>query len=190
MRSERLCSLGRYLQNKPKDVIDTYAAQWLERSLDDSAIRRVSIPEAYLCADACMILLQNISNGLVVYPQVIRRRVDAELPFMATENIIMALVEKGVSRQDAHEEIRVLSHQASAQVKEHGLDNDLIERIRNTQFFAPIHQELDSLLDPSTFVGRAPQQVEKFTAPGGEVDQALGPYKNRLGNSGSAELFV
>lgn len=128
MRSERLCSLGRYLQNKPKDALDTYSAQWLERSLDDSAIRRVSLPESYLCADACLILLSNVTSGLVVYPNIIKRRIDAELPFvslpkyhpgsnstggshtrrrqMATENIIMACVHKGLSRQDTHEYIR------------------------------------------------------------------------------------
>lgn len=83
MRSERLCSLGRYLRNKSKDALDTYAAQWLERSLDDSAIRRISIPESYLCADACLILLLNVSNGLVVYKEVIKRRIEDELPFVS-----------------------------------------------------------------------------------------------------------
>lgn len=85
MRSERLCSLGRYLRNKPKEALDTYSAQWLERSLDDSAIRRISIPESYLCADACLILLLNVSNGLVVYEEVIKRRIEAELPFVSVQ---------------------------------------------------------------------------------------------------------
>lgn len=178
MRSERLCSLGRYLRNKPKEALDTYAAQWLERSLDDSAIRRISIPESYLCADACLLLLLNISDGLVVYEQVIKRRIEDELPFMATENIIMACVLKGLSRQDTHEQIRILSHQAAAQVKQEGKSNDLIERIRQSGFFEPIHADLDGLLDPSTFTGRAAQQVDRFTQPNGEVDLALKPYRD------------
>lgn len=174
MRSERLTSLGRHLTNLPKAASDTYSAQWMERTLDDSAIRRIVIPEAYLSADACLILLLNISSGLVVYPAQIARRLSAELPFMATENFIMALVKKGVSRQDAHEEIRVLSHQAADVVKKEGKDNDLVERVKKTKFFEPIWAELDGLLDPKTFVGRAPQQVEKFVT--GEVQASLKPY--------------
>ncbi|KAL1851598.1 adenylosuccinase ade13 [Paecilomyces lecythidis] len=188
MRSERLCALGRHLQNLPKDAIDTYSAQWFERSLDDSAIRRISLPEMYLSADACLILLNNVSSGFVVYPQVIKRRVNDELPFMATENIIMACVAKGLSRQDAHEEIRVLSHQAADNVKKQGGNNDLIERIRRTKFFEPILGELDALLEPSTFVGRAPQQVEKFTST--EVRDALKPYKEHLAKAEVADLHV
>jgi adenylosuccinate lyase len=120
---------------------------------DDSAIRRISLPEAFLTADACLILLDNIFSGLVVYPAIIDRRIREELPFMATENFIMALVKKGVSRQEAHEEIRLLSHQAAARVKQDGEDNDLVERIRRTEFFKPIWGELDQLMDPETFVG-------------------------------------
>lgn len=188
MRSERLCSLGRHLQNLPKDALDTYSAQWFERSLDDSAIRRISIPELYLSADACLILLNNVTSGFVVYPEVIRRHVNDELPFMATENIIMACVKKGLSRQDAHEEIRVLSHQAADNVKKHGRNNDLLERVRQTAFFSPILGELDALLDPTTFVGRAPQQVEKFTS--GEVKNALKPYESLLANAETSALHV
>ncbi|KAE8378384.1 Cullin repeat-like-containing domain protein [Aspergillus bertholletiae] len=188
MRSERLCSLGRHLQNLPKDALDTYSAQWFERSLDDSAIRRISIPELYLSADACLILLNNVTSGFVVYPEVIKRRVNDELPFMATENIIMACVKKGLSRQDAHEEIRVLSHQAADNVKKHGKDNDLLERIRRTAFFNPILGELDTLLDPSTFVGRAPQQVEKFTST--EVKKALEPYSSAVATAETSTLSV
>ena len=213
MRAERLCSLGRYLRNKPKEALDTYSAQWLEMSLDDSAIRRITIPESFLCADACLILLLNITAGLVVYEEVVKRRIEAELPFvsnldpdrlslakcqqMATENLIMACVQKGLSRQDAHEEIRqcthratcvlleliflgVLSLEAAAQVKERGRGNDLIDRIRQCDFFEPIHGSLDILLDPNTFTGRAAQQVEKFTQPGGEVETALKSYHDHL----------
>ena len=197
MRSERLCSLGRYLQNKPKDALDTYAAQWLERSLDDSAIRRIALPESYLCADACLILLQNITTGLVVYPNVINRRIQAELPFMATENIIMACCANGLSRQATHEKIRILSHEAAAQVKEQGLDNDLIARIEADAFFACIRDRIPELLDPKTFTGRAGRQVERFTGEGGEVELALRPFEDCLvlgggggGGGGMAELKV
>ncbi|KAL1612492.1 adenylosuccinase ade13 [Paraconiothyrium brasiliense] len=190
MRSERLCSLGRKLRNLNADASATYAAQWMERTLDDSAIRRMALPQSFLSADASLILLNNIASGLVVYPAMIRKRVDAELPFMATENVIMALVKKGVSRQDAHEEIRVLSHEAGAEVKQHGRDNDLIERIKRTDFFKPILGELDSLLDPSTFIGRSPQQVESFYDR--EVKIALKKYVDagqlKLGEA--AELHV
>jgi adenylosuccinate lyase len=190
MRSERLCSLGRKLRNLNADASATYAAQWMERTLDDSAIRRMCLPQSFLCADASLILLNNIASGMVVYPAVIRKRVDAELPFMATENIIMALVKKGVSRQDAHEEIRVLSHQAGAEVKQHGRDNDLIDRIRNTEFFKPILGELNGLLNPETFTGRAPEQVEAFYER--EVSVALKTYVDAgsLKLSEAAELKV
>jgi adenylosuccinate lyase len=190
MRSERLCSLGRKLRNLSADASATYAAQWMERTLDDSAIRRMCLPQAFLSADASLILLNNIASGLVVYPAVIKKRVDAELPFMATENIIMALVKKGVSRQDAHEEIRVLSHQAGAEVKQHGRDNDLIQRIRKTEFFSPIVGELDDLLKPETFTGRAPEQVAAFYER--EVRKALKPYeeKDALKTQETAELNV
>jgi adenylosuccinate lyase len=190
MRSERLCSLGRKLQNLPKDAMDTYAAQWFERTLDDSAIRRICIPQSFLCADASLILLNNIASGLVVYPAVIRKRVEAELPFMATENIIMALCAKGVSRQDAHEEIRVLSHEAGAVVKQQGGDNDLIARIQKTKFFEPIVGDLEKLMDPQTFVGRAPEQVVSFYEK--DVTPALEKYfKAGVIKSGeAAELHV
>jgi len=127
-----------------------------------SANRRITLPEAFLTADIVLSTLQNISEGLVVYPKVIERRINEELPFMATENVIMAIVKKGGDRQEAHEHIRVLSHEAGYQVKQLGLSNDLIARIRADKYFEPIHAELDALLDPKTFVGRAPEQVEKF----------------------------
>ena len=190
MRSERVCSLGRKLQNLPMDAIQTYAHQWFERTLDDSAIRRISLPESFLCADALLQILDNVVAGFVVYPAVIRRRMHEELPFMATENIIMALHEKGISRQDAHEEIRVLSHKASDTVKKEGKDNDLVERIRRKKFFEPIIGDLDRLLDPSSFVGRAPQQVERFTEPGGEVQRALEKYGEAVKHSGTVHLSV
>lgn len=178
MRSERICSLGRQLTNQAKNALDTYSAQWFERTLDDSAIRRISIPEAYLCGDVLLRILDNVVSGLVVYPAVINRRIRDELPFMATENFIMRMVAKGASRQDTHEAIRVLSHQASAVVKLEGKDNDLIERIKKDPFFAPIHDEIDSLMDPRTFVGRAPEQTVKFVNT--EVKEALAPWQGVL----------
>ncbi|KAG6335083.1 hypothetical protein ID866_4011 [Astraeus odoratus] len=162
MRCERACSLSRLLPALHKTVIETTGVQWLERTLDDSAIRRVAVPEAFLAADIVLSTLRNVSEGLVVYPMVIARHIKAELPFMATENLIMAIVKKGGDRQEAHEKIRVLSHQAAYQVKNLGLDNDLIDRVRQDPYFDPIKDELDQLLDPKTFIGRAPEQVDKF----------------------------
>ncbi|KAK9481328.1 L-Aspartase-like protein [Lipomyces japonicus] len=176
MRSERVCSLARHLTGLYQDAVQTASVQWFERTLDDSAIRRVSIPSAFLTADIILSTLLNITSGLVVYPKVIERRINSELPFMATENIIMAMVEKGESRQEVHEQIRVLSHQAARVVKEEGGDNDLIARVKNTKYFQPIWDELDKLLDPSTFVGRAPQQTEKFVNV--TVANALAPFKS------------
>lgn len=185
MRSERICSLARHLSNLPANAKDTFKAQLFERTLDDSAVRRITIPEAYLTADAILMTLDNVCSGLVVYPAVISRRIAEELPFMATENVIMALVRQGISRQEAHEQIRVISHKASDVVKQEGRPNDLIERIRRDSFYTPILPELDSLLDPSTFIGRAPQQVVEFVES--EVAEALEPY---LESIASAQLVV
>ena len=178
MRCERVCSLARHLGSLFSDAVQTASVQWFERTLDDSAIRRISLPSAFLTADILLSTLLNISSGLVVYPKVIERRIMGELPFMATENIIMAMVEKGASRQEVHEAIRVLSHQAAAVVKEQGGDNDLIDRVKKDKFFQPIWGELDSLLDPSTFVGRAPQQVVKFVNQ--DVKTALEPFQDKI----------
>lgn len=190
MRSERLCALGRNLRNRTAETAQTYSAQWFERTLDDSAGRRITLPESFLGADACLLLLLNITNGLVVYPAVIARRLEEELPFMATENIMMALTAQGVSRQDAHEEIRVLSHEAAATVKGEGKANDLIERMQRTEFFRPILADLPKLLDPSSFVGRAPKQVVRFVET--EVREALEEFEKSgaLGGTGGGELHV
>ncbi|EER36950.1 adenylosuccinate lyase [Histoplasma capsulatum H143] len=161
------------------------AANWFERTLDDSAIRRITIPEMFLSADAILIAMDNVVSGLVVYPARIRK-----LPFMATENIMMKMVSLGKSRQDAHEEIRVLSHQASDVVKNQGGKNDLIERMKKSKFLAPVAGDLDQLLDPMNFIGRCPEQVEKFCGPYGEVQQALKPYKHFIHLSKVSELFV
>jgi adenylosuccinate lyase len=186
MRAERTCSIGRHLMGLAQDALNTHAVQWMERTLDDSAVRRICIPEAFLAADAVLGILQNVCEGLVVRPAVIRRHIDEELPFMATENVIMAMVERGGNRQEVHEKIRVLSHQAAARVKDEGKDNDLIERIRHDAFFKPIHDELDELLDPATFIGRAPEQVDRFLAA--EVKPAIDRYREHLG--GTSQLHV
>jgi adenylosuccinate lyase len=190
MRSERMCSLARKLVALAPAFGATYAHQWFERSLDDSAIRRIDIPEMFLIADALCILLENVSSGLVVYPQVISARLLQELPFMATETVIMRMVEKGASRQETHEQIRVLSHEAGAVVKQEGQANDLVQRIKRAKFFEPIWSELtpEDLLNPSKFVGRAPEQVDEFMEEA--VEPALKSYKEQILASGVAEINV
>ncbi|XP_076381292.1 adenylosuccinate lyase [Megalopta genalis] len=186
MRSERTCSIARYLMTLSNNALQTAATQWMERTLDDSANRRITLSDAFLSADAILMTLQNITEGLVVYPKVIARHVNQELPFMTSENIIMAMVKAGGDRQVCHEKIRVLSHEAGAQVKQHGLDNDLVERIKKDPYFSPILNQLESLLDPSTFVGRAPEQVVEFLEE--EVYPVLENYKGQLG--GHVELSI
>ena len=188
MRSERVCSLARHLMAIHQNALMTASVQWFERTLDDSANRRVTLPEAFLTTDIILTTLQNVTEGLVVYPAIIRRRIAQELPFMATENLIMAIVKKGGDRQEAHEKIRVLSHQAGRVVKEEGGENDLIERVRKDPYFEPIVADLDKLLDPSTFVGRAPEQVDRFLKD--YVQPALAPYKDQLAKVQAAELSV
>ena len=180
MRSERVCALSRHLITLPMNSAQTAATQWMERTLDDSANRRITLAEAFLAADGVLETLLSVSGGLVVYPAVIGRRVAEELPFMATENIIMAAVRKGTDRQDVHEWIREHSLAAAAEVKQKGKANDLLDRIRADSNFANIHDDLDSLLDPSTFVGRAPQQVQNFLAD--EVVPALAPWAGKTGS--------
>lgn len=186
MRSERCCSLARHLMALVADPLATHSTQWMERTLDDSANRRICLAEAFLGADVVLNTLQNISEGLVVYPEVIGAHIRQELPFMATENIIMEMVKAGGNRQDCHEKIRVLSHEAAAQVKEKGMPNDLVERIRADSYFAPIHARLDSLLEPSSFIGRAPEQVKEFVE--NEVTPALEPYKANLAGESKIHL--
>lgn len=187
MRSERICSLGRKLATLPTNFNETYITQWFERTLDDSAIRRMDIPEMFLLADAILISMDNVTNGLVVYPEVIRANLMKELPFMATENIIMKMVSKGASRQECHEEIRVLSNQASHVVKMEGKPNDMIERIRNTAYFAPVHDILDEVLDPSLYIGRSATIVERLV---GKAETALSPYADYLSKAETAQLSV
>ncbi|KAJ1980882.1 adenylosuccinase ade13 [Dimargaris verticillata] len=188
MRCERICSLARHLIALSSDAYHTTSVQWLERTLDDSANRRISLPEAFLTADIVLSVLQNVFDGMVVYPKVIERRIKQELPFMATENIIMAMVKKGGDRQVCHEHIRVLSHQSAYHVKAEGGENDLIERIKNEPYFEPVWDELDALLDPATFTGAAPQQVTRFMES--EVQPALAPFTKVISNKASVQLEV
>ena len=162
MRSERVCSLARYVMDLPVNAAHTHATQWFERTLDDSANRRLILPEAFLGVDVILSLLVNISDGLQVWPQVIARRVAFELPFMATENILMEAVKAGGNRQELHEAIRVHSMEAARRIKEEGADNDLLSRIRADKAFAAIADKIDALVDPRKFVGRAPEQTEEF----------------------------
>ena len=136
------------------------------------------IPEAFLTADTILLLLNNIFSGLVVYPATTRKHLRAELPFMATENIIMAMVKAGASRQECHEKIRVLSVAAAKVVKEEGGENDLLDRIRTDEYFKPIWEKLEELTDERTFTGRAPEQVDKFV--NGEVRHILETWKDRI----------
>ncbi len=160
MRSERMCSLARFAMNLPANLAQTVATQWLERTLDDSANRRLVLPQAFLAIDAVLILYRNIVDGLVVYPKVIEKHLDEELPFMATEEILMAGVQAGGDRQELHERIRVHSQAAAQQVKEFGRPNDLLERLKTDTAFASV--DLGNALDARRFVGRAPEQVDTF----------------------------
>ncbi|KAK3692726.1 adenylosuccinate lyase-like protein [Podospora appendiculata] len=188
MRCERITALGRKLARLPANFTATFEGQWFERTLDDSAIRRMDIPEMFLLADSILLAMDNVTNGLVVYPNVIRSRLNQELPFMATESILMKLAAHGVSRQDAHEEIRVLSHEASAVVKQQGGTNDLLARIKATEFFKPVWNDLDNLLDPALFIGNCPKIVEDFC--NGEVAESLEKYKDFLSKSQTAKLSI
>ncbi|KAG5920907.1 hypothetical protein E4U61_007401 [Claviceps capensis] len=190
MRSERICSLSRALMAKPTSFANTMSTQWFERTLDDSAIRRIDIPEMFLLADAILIGLDNVSDGFVVYPKRIRSRFLEELPFMVTETIIMKLVAKGASRQEAHEEIRLLSVQAASTVKDEGKPNDLIERIRGNEYFKLIWGELDSMLQPELYIGRSVEIVNKYCGPGGVVEKSLAPYQQYILKSTTAQLNV
>lgn len=162
MRSERMASLARYIMVDALNPAITASAQWFERTLDDSANKRIAIPEAFLACDAILNIYINVSGGLVVYPKVIERRLMEELPFMATENIMMDAVKNGGDRQELHERIRELSMEAAAVVKQEGGKNDLIERIAKEPMFGMSLEDLQKVLDPKNFVGRAPQQVEEY----------------------------
>lgn len=162
MRSERIASLSRFIISNEANMANTEATQWLERTLDDSAIKRLSIPQGFLAADAVLGIAINVFSGLVVNDKVIEKHINEELPFMATENILMEAVKRGGSRQELHEEIRVLSMQAAEQVKKFGRQNDLIERMSESKIINMSKEEIEETINPVNYVGRAPQQVEEF----------------------------
>lgn len=162
MRSERIASLSRYVMIDALNPAITSATQWFERTLDDSANKRLSIPEAFLAIDGILDLCLNVVDGLVVYDKVIRKHMMAELPFMATENIMMDAVKKGGDRQELHEKIRQLSMEAGKNVKQEGKENNLLELIAADPSFNLTLEELQANMDPAKYVGRAPYQVDVF----------------------------
>ena len=162
MRSERIASLSRYVMIDALNPAITSATQWFERTLDDSANKRLSIPEAFLAIDGILDLYLNVVDGLVVYPKVIEKRLMSELPFMATENIMMDAVKAGGDRQELHEKIRQLSMEAGKNVKEKGLDNNLLELIANDESFNMSLEDLKACMNPSKYVGRSVEQVKEF----------------------------
>lgn len=164
MRSERICALARYVMCDSLNPAFTAGTQWFERTLDDSANKRISVAEAFLAVDAILNIYMNVSSGLVVYEQVVRRRVMEKLPFMATENIMMESVKRGGNRQELHEALRVHSHAAAAKVKLEGGQNDLIDRIAADSIFPLTREEIEATLNPNAFTGRASSQVSEFIA--------------------------
>ncbi|NNJ26845.1 adenylosuccinate lyase [Alienimonas chondri] len=162
MRAERMCGLARFALSLAANGDDTAATQWLERTLDDSANRRLSLPQSFLAVDACLLIYANVAGGLLVYPKVIAANLASELPFMATEAVLMAGVEAGGDRQDLHERVRVHSRDAGKVVKEQGEANDLIARLQADDAFAGV--DLSAALDPVKYIGRAPEQTRRFIA--------------------------
>ena len=184
MRSERICSLARFAMGLTPMADATLATQWMERTLDDSAARRLYLPQGFLAIDAVLVLMQNLAEGFVVYPKVIDRNLCEELPFMASENIMMTAVkEHGGDRQVLHEKIREHSQEAARVVKQEGGSNDVLERLKADEAFAGIN--FDDLLDPALYVGRAPEQVDEFIA------NVIEPIRARYDVSGiEAEVRV
>ncbi|MCJ8341283.1 MAG: adenylosuccinate lyase [Cetobacterium sp.] len=179
MRSERISSLAKFVMALQQSTGMTAATQWFERTLDDSANKRLSLPQGFLAIDAILIIWKNVLDGLVVYPKMIEKHIMAELPFMATEYIIMEGVKKGGDRQELHEKIRVHSMEAGKMVKIHGEENDLIERIINDPYFNIDREKLLEILDPKNFIGFAPEQTEDFIRV--EIQPILDKYKYMLG---------
>ena len=185
MRCERICGLTRFVMNLVGNAYDTAATQWLERTLDDSSNRRLSLPEAFLALDGALDLMHNVASGLIVHEAMVRKNLMAELPFMATENILMACVKLGGDRQEYHEKIRVHAQRAGMRVKQEGLDNDLLERLKNDKAFwgkargGGLSAELDwdGLLDPMKYVGRSVEQTERF------IREVVEPLREQYGEA-------
>ena len=186
MRSERIGSLARYVLSLPTNAAVTASTQWFERTLDDSANKRIVIAQAFLTVDAVLNLYMNVAENLVVYEKVIAKHIAAELPFMATENIIMECVKAGGDRQELHERIRVLSMQAGKVVKEEGGDNDLVARIKKDEMFRAVWDKLDAMLDAKNFIGRSAEQVAEFISA--EIDPILAQHTAQLGEKGEVNV--
>ena len=186
MRSERMGSLARYMISLPMNTAVTASTQWFERTLDDSANRRIVLAQAFLTVDAILNIYLNVAENLVVYEKVIAKHIAAELPFMATENIMMECVKAGGNRQELHERIRVLSMEAGRNVKVEGGENDLLDRVKKDGMFRPVWDRLDDILDAKKFVGRAPQQTVEFIET--EIDPILARHKAELGEQGEVRV--
>ena len=186
MRSERMGSLARFVISLPMNSAITAGTQWFERTLDDSANRRIVNAQAFLALDGILNIYMNVSENLVVYDKVIARHIAAELPFMATENIMMECVKAGGNRQELHERIRVLSMEAGRNVKVNGGENNLIELIKKDDMFASVKDSLDEILDARKFIGRAPSQVVEFIS--NEIDPILEENKSLLGRKGEVKV--
>jgi adenylosuccinate lyase len=186
MRSERICSLARYVMADVLNPSITSGTQWFERTLDDSANKRLSVPEGFLAVDGILDLCLNVTDGLKVYTKVIEKHLAAELPFMATENIMMDEVKMGGDRQEFHEAIRELSMQAGRRVKEEGLDNNLLDLIAEDSRFHMTREQLDQYIDPHKYIGCAPHQVEKYLSE--VIQPILDANKDVLGVT--AEITV
>lgn len=186
MRSERMGSLARFVVSLPMNSAITASTQWFERTLDDSANRRIVNAQAFLALDGVLNIYMNVSENLVVYDKVIARHIAAELPFMATENIMMECVKTGGNRQELHERIRVLSMEAGKNVKVNGLENNLIDLIKQDKMFAPVHDKLGEILDAKKFIGRAPSQTVEFIK--NEIDPILEENKASLGMKGDVKV--
>jgi adenylosuccinate lyase len=185
MRSERICSLARLVICHLDNTAHTAANQWLERTLDDSANRRIVLAEMFLATDAVMNLYLNVASGLVVYPPVVAKNLMAELPFLASEALMMEAVKAGADRQDVHEAVRQASFEAAAMIKNGG-ENDLKDRLANTPILGKVAGRLDEILDPTRYVGRAPEQVDEFLIE--EVDPVLRKYADLIGAEGEVRV--
>jgi len=186
MRSERMGALARYVISLPMNSALTASTQWFERTLDDSANRRIVNAQAFMAVDAILNIYMNVADNLVVYEKVIEKRIRAELPFMATENIMMECVKAGGDRQALHERIRVLSMQAGQTVKMEGKDNNLIDLIKQDEMFKAVWDRLDEVLDPKNFIGRAPEQTVEFIQE--EIQPILDKHQDVLGQSGDVRI--
>lgn len=186
MRTERIGALARYVISLPMNSALTASTQWFERTLDDSANRRIVNAQAFMAVDAILNIYMNVAENLVVYEKVIEKHIRAELPFMATENIMMGCVKAGGNRQELHERIRVLSMEAGKNVKVEGGENNLIELIKNDEMFKPVWGQLDEILDAKNFIGRAPSQTVEFIQ--NEIEPILNKHAQWLGKTGDVRI--